>query len=103
MRPTAYLVNVARGPIVDEQALLEALQAGRIAGAGLDVFGTEPLPTDHPLTKLDNVVLTPHIGWVTDDNVRQFVDSVVESIQRYLDGDYSRVVNPDALAARARA
>jgi phosphoglycerate dehydrogenase-like enzyme len=100
MKPSAYLVNVARGPIVDEDALLDALVQRRIAGAGLDVFGREPLPIDHPLLTLDNVVLTPHIGWVTADNCRQFVDSVVESINRYLDGDYSKVVNPEALAVR---
>jgi phosphoglycerate dehydrogenase-like enzyme len=100
MRTSAYLVNVARGPIVDEDALVEALQQHRIAGAGLDVFGREPLPIGHPLTTLSNVVLTPHIGWVTADNCRRFVDSVVENINRYLDGDHSRVVNPEALAVR---
>ena len=100
MKPSSFLINVARGPIVDEEALLEALQAGRIAGAGLDVYGREPLAVDHPLTRLDNVVLTPHIGWVTADNVLRFVDSVVETIERYLDGDYSRIVNPDALGRR---
>jgi phosphoglycerate dehydrogenase-like enzyme len=101
MRPTAYLVNVARGPIVDEEALVEALRERRIAGAGLDVFDREPLPTEHPLTSLDNVVLTPHIGWVTARNCERFVDSVVASIGRYLDGDLSAVVNREALAARA--
>jgi phosphoglycerate dehydrogenase-like enzyme len=100
MKPTAYLVNVARGPIVDEGALVDALRERRIAGAGLDVFGQEPLPTDHPLVALDNVVLTPHIGWVTADNCRRFVDSVVASIERYLDGDFSGLVNPDVRAAR---
>ena len=100
MKPTAYLINVARGPIVDEDALLDALHQRHIAGVGLDVFGREPLPEGHPLTLLDNVVLTPHIGWVTDANCRRFVDSVVESINRYLDGDFSKIINPDALAAR---
>lgn len=100
MRPTAYLINVARGPIVDEAALLDALRDRRIAGAGLDVFDNEPLPVDHPLAQLDNVVLTPHIGWVTERNVRQFVDAVVASIERYADGDHSRLVNPEALGAR---
>lgn len=100
MKPTAYLINAARGPIVDEIALVEALSEHRIAGAGLDVFGQEPVPLGHPLLKLDNVVLTPHIGWVTADNVRQFVDSCVEAIERYLDGDHSRLANPDALAKR---
>jgi D-3-phosphoglycerate dehydrogenase len=100
MKPSAYLINVARGPIVDEAALLEALQSRRIAGAGLDVFGREPMPIDHPLLTLENVVLTPHIGWVTTENCRQFVDSVVASITRYLDGDLSVLVNPEALAVR---
>lgn len=103
MKQTAYLINVARGPIVDEDALVEALQQRRIAGAGLDVFGREPLPADHPLLALNNVVLTPHIGWVTSANCAQFVDSVVDRITRYLDGDYSAVVNPEFLAARKRA
>jgi phosphoglycerate dehydrogenase-like enzyme len=101
MRQTAYLINVARGPIVDEGALLEALQQGRIAGAGLDVAGREPLPKGHPLTLLDNVVLTPHIGWVTDANCRQFVESVAARVNQYLDGDFSNVVNPEAIAVKA--
>jgi phosphoglycerate dehydrogenase-like enzyme len=100
MKPSAYLINVARGPIVDEGALLDSLRERRIAGAGLDVFGREPLPIDHPLATLDNVVITPHIGWVTADNCRRFVDSVAESVNRYLDGDFSKIVNPDALSRR---
>jgi phosphoglycerate dehydrogenase-like enzyme len=102
MKATAYLVNVARGPIVDEDALLETLQHRRIAGAGLDVYGREPLPAGHPLTTLDNVVLTPHVGWVTERNCERFVDSVVESIERYIDRDFGAVLNPEALANRAR-
>jgi phosphoglycerate dehydrogenase-like enzyme len=100
MKPSAYLINVARGPIVDEEALVEALRERRIAGAGLDVFDREPLPVEHPLVSLDNVVLTPHIGWVTARNCERFVDSVVESITRYLDGDHSKIANPDALGTR---
>ena len=70
MKPTAYLVNTARGPIVDEGALLEALTQKKIAGAGVDVFSVEPLPVDHPFRKLDNLVLTPHLGYVTEDSFR---------------------------------
>jgi phosphoglycerate dehydrogenase-like enzyme len=103
MKPTAYLINVARGPIVDEAALREALQAGRLADAGLDVYGREPLPADDPLTALDNVVLTPHIGWVTAANCTRFVESAVAAIERYLDGDTGGIVNPEALAARRPA
>ncbi|MFN8535307.1 MAG: D-2-hydroxyacid dehydrogenase family protein [Dehalococcoidia bacterium] len=100
LKPTAYLINVARGPIVDEAGLLEALQERRIAGAGLDVFGEEPLPADHPLTTLDNVVLAPHIGWVTETNAVRFVESVVERIEQHLAGDRSSLVNREALAER---
>ena len=71
MKPTAYLINTARGPIVDEAALLETLQQSKIAGAAIDVFSVEPLPVDHPFRKLDNVVLTPHLGYVTEENYRR--------------------------------
>jgi phosphoglycerate dehydrogenase-like enzyme len=102
MRPTAYLINVARGPIVDEAALIDVLRERLIAGAGLDVFDEEPLPLDHPFTQLDNVVLTPHLGWVTTTNTARFVETVVERIAGYLDGDRSGIVNPEAFAARRR-
>jgi phosphoglycerate dehydrogenase-like enzyme len=97
MKPSSYLINIARGPIVDEAALVAALQQHRLAGAGLDVYDFEPLPSDHPLTKLDNVVLTPHIGWGIDNNFRAMVENVVDAVLRYLDGDMSGVVNPEAL------
>jgi phosphoglycerate dehydrogenase-like enzyme len=86
MKPTAYLINTARGPIVDEAALIRALQERRIAGAGLDVFDTEPLPANHPLTQLDNVVLTPHLGWPTDDGYERFAASACDVLLAYLDG-----------------
>src|SRR5262249_53727544 len=91
MRPTSYLVNIARGPIVDEAALVRALQERRLAGAGLDVYGQEPLPADHPLLALDNVVLTPHIGWGIEPNFHKMVENTVEAVIRYLDGDLGGV------------
>jgi phosphoglycerate dehydrogenase-like enzyme len=86
MKPTAYLVNTARGAIVDEAALVSALKEGRIAGAGLDVFAEEPLPAGHPLTQLPNVVLTPHLGWPTDEAYERFADAAADVILAWLDG-----------------
>ncbi|KQT21158.1 MAG: D-2-hydroxyacid dehydrogenase family protein [Bradyrhizobium sp.] len=83
MKPTAFLVNTSRGPIVDEQALLEALQQRQIAGAGLDVFAVEPLPIDHPFRKLDNLVLTPHLGYATSDGLRAHYGQMVEAIDAF--------------------
>ena len=91
MKPTAYLINTARGPIVVESALVSALAEKRIAGAGLDVFDEEPLPPGHPLTTLPNVVLTPHIGWPTDGGYAQFAAAAADVLLAYLDGrDFSR-------------
>jgi D-3-phosphoglycerate dehydrogenase len=86
MKRSAYLVNTARGPIVDEAALLETLQQKKIAGAGLDVFSVEPLPIDHPFRRLDNLVLTPHIGYVTEESFRAHYGQMVECIGAWISG-----------------
>jgi phosphoglycerate dehydrogenase-like enzyme len=86
MKPTAYLVNTARGAIVDEGALVRALEERRIAGAALDVFEREPLPADHPLTRLTNVVITPHLGWPTDEGYARFASAACDVLLAYLDG-----------------
>jgi len=92
MKKTAYLINTARGPIVEEKALIAALTSKSIAGAGLDVFDIEPLPLDHPFRKLDNVVLTPHLGYVSEQNYRKQYPDVVEDIRAWLDGKPVRVI-----------
>jgi D-3-phosphoglycerate dehydrogenase len=92
MKPTAFLINTSRGPIVDESSLLAALREKRIAGAGLDVFDVEPLPLDHPLRKMDNVVLTPHLGYVAEQNYRHYLAGVVDDIRGFLDGKPVRVM-----------
>ncbi|MGO8867233.1 MAG: D-2-hydroxyacid dehydrogenase family protein [Alphaproteobacteria bacterium] len=93
MKPSAYLVNTSRGPIVDTAALIAALERRRLAGAALDVYDSEPLPADHPLRKLDNVVLTPHLGYVTAENYRQAYGDAVEDIRAFLDGKPVRVLS----------
>ena len=93
MKPTAFLVNTSRGPITDEAALVAALREKRIAGAGLDVFDIEPLPLDHPFRSLENVVLTPHLGYVTEQNYRAFFAGIVDDIRAFLDGKPVRVVS----------
>jgi phosphoglycerate dehydrogenase-like enzyme len=92
MKPSAYLVNTSRGPIVTEQDLLAALRDKKIAGAGLDVFDVEPLPTDHPFRKLDNVVLTPHLGYVSQQNYERYYPDIVEDIRGFLDGKPVRAI-----------
>ncbi len=92
MKPSAYIINTSRGPIIDEPALLAVLRDKKIAGAGLDVFDVEPLPTDHSLRKVDNVVLTPHLGYVATQNYRVYFDGVVGDIRAFLDGKPVRVL-----------
>ncbi|OBK98624.1 hydroxyacid dehydrogenase [Mycobacterium asiaticum] len=97
MKPTAYLINTSRGPIVDEAALIHALGTGRIAGAGLDVFDTEPLPAGHPLRRLPNVTLSPHLGYVTREMLSAFYADTVEAVVAWLEGAPVRIANPEAL------
>lgn len=93
MQPTAYLINTARGAIVDEAALIDALAARRIAGAAIDVFQQEPLPADSPFLALDNVLLTPHVAWVTDAGTARMARHPVDNILAFLDGRPQFVVN----------
>ncbi len=92
MQRHALLINTSRGPIVDEAALVAALTEGRIGGAGIDVYDREPLPADHPLRACPRTVLTPHIGYVTEDTYRVFYGETVEAVQAYLDGAPIRVI-----------
>ncbi|MCW5737323.1 MAG: D-2-hydroxyacid dehydrogenase family protein [Enhydrobacter sp.] len=97
MKKTAILVNTSRGPIVDEDALIAALKNRTILHAGLDVYDREPLPADHPLTKLDNVTLLPHLGYVVEESYRYFYEGTIEDIEAWLDGKPINVLNPDVL------
>lgn len=92
MRPSAYLVNTSRAGLVDTDALVDALRAGRIAGAGLDVFDEEPLPTDHPLRSLPQVLATPHLGYVTAGNYRTYFTEAVEDVAAWLVGTPTRLL-----------
>jgi len=97
MKPTSYLINISRGPIIDELSLIQALTSGSIAGAGLDTFDIEPLPTNHPLLGLSNTVITPHLGYVTEDGYRVRYTQVVEDIRAFISGESIRVLNPQVL------
>jgi phosphoglycerate dehydrogenase-like enzyme len=100
MKPTAYLINTARGSIVDEAALIEALRHRRIAGAGLDVFEREPIDPSSVLLQLDNVVCTPHIGFVTRESYEHMLGGAVENVINYLEGTPTNVRNPQVLTER---
>jgi phosphoglycerate dehydrogenase-like enzyme len=92
MKPSAILINTARGPIVDEAAMMEALLSGRLAGAGLDVFAVEPLPQGHPLTRIENVVLSPHCAGITPEAMEAGLRLAVENIWAWLEGRAQNVV-----------
>jgi phosphoglycerate dehydrogenase-like enzyme len=94
MKRTAMLVNTSRGPLVDTEALLRALEEGRIAGAGLDVYDVEPLPEDHPLRSAPRTILTPHLGYVTAGTFAAFYREAAQDVRAYLDGSPIRVINP---------
>jgi len=95
MKKSAWLINSSRGPLIDEAALIETLQTKRIAGAALDVFDIEPLPTDHPFRSLDTVLATPHIGYVTEDTYKIFYQDTVENLAAWLDGKPIRLLEPN--------
>jgi phosphoglycerate dehydrogenase-like enzyme len=103
LRPSALFVNTARAAIVDQAAMVEMLGDGRLWGAALDVYTPEPLPPDHPLLGLPNVVLTPHVGWVSEASYAEFIAGVVENILAYLDGrPVPNQLNPEALERQPR-
>jgi phosphoglycerate dehydrogenase-like enzyme len=95
LKPSAYFVNTSRGPIVDEAALIDLLENGRIAGAALDVYDVEPLPLDHPFRRLENTVITPHLGYVSVENYQGFYGGMVEDIRAWLAGEPIRAMNAD--------
>jgi phosphoglycerate dehydrogenase-like enzyme len=95
MKKSAWLVNTSRGPIVDEAALIDALERRLIGGAALDVYDQEPLPADHPIRRLDNTVLSPHLGYVTAGTYRAFYRGTVEAVRAWLDGSPLRALSPE--------
>jgi phosphoglycerate dehydrogenase-like enzyme len=101
MKPTAFLANTSRDPIVEEKALIAALRDHEIAGAALDVYDVEPLPADHPVLDLDNVLLSPHLGYATGTTLRQFFVDSTDNLRAWLDGSPVNVLNPEALPGRS--
>jgi len=102
MKPSAYLINTSRGPIVVEADLIAALRAGKIAGAGLDVYDEEPPPRTHPFRTMDNVVVTPHLGYVTRESLTAFYVDTLEAVAAFVNGAPIRIANPAALAHRRK-
>jgi len=92
MKPGAYLINTSRGPIVEEKALIAALREKKIAGAGIDVYDTEPLSLDHPLRKIERAVITPHLGYVTVEGYHRFYSQMAEDVRAWLDGKPIRLI-----------
>lgn len=99
MKRSAILINTARGKLVDEEALIKALKEKLISGAGIDVFQKEPLPVDNPLTELENVILTPHIGFVTQEALEKSISVCIANIEKFIDGEPRNVVNPEVIAS----
>jgi phosphoglycerate dehydrogenase-like enzyme len=97
MKPTAFIINTARAALIDESALLDALQNRTIAGAALDVYWEEPIPRQHPLLQLDNVILTPHLGYVVEESYRAFYGGLVETVTAFLAGTPIRLSNPEVV------
>jgi len=99
MKSSAFLVNISRGPIVDEKALIDALERKAIAGAALDTFDVEPLPLSHPLFKTPNTLICPHLGYVTEEGYRAFYSGVIENVRAFLSGEPIRVINEAVLTS----
>tara|TARA_B100000029_G_scaffold349510_1_gene341860 strand:+ start:2856 stop:3842 length:987 start_codon:yes stop_codon:yes gene_type:complete len=97
MKPTSYLINISRGPIVDEKALIDVLERKTIAGAALDTFDIEPLPLDHPLFKTPNTLICPHLGYVTDVGYEAFYSGVIENVRAFSSGEPISMINEDVL------
>jgi D-3-phosphoglycerate dehydrogenase len=102
MKKSAFIVNTSRGPVIDQAALLDALKSGTIAGAGLDVYEFEPLPANDPIRELDNVVITPHIAWYSEESHKRVRIDMAHAVHDVLTGKRPEFVgNPDVYARKA--
>ena len=99
MKSSAYIVNISRGPIIDEKALIDVLERRAIAGAALDTFDIEPLPKDHPLFKTPNTLICPHLGYVIDDSYEAFYAGIIENVRAFTSGEPVRTINEDVLTS----